>query len=150
MTFPRFSLPSAIRTIRRAESSGNVARASLMAPPRSVYWPSTVFSIPSIRLASLSCGGVSTFGSLPKTITPVWSSLVLFRFLESSVTKLRIVPRYSWGMLSEASTTYIVVSFSFRWTLETSARAKMIAVTTDVRIRIAKARRTFPSPARLL
>ena len=44
-------------TIRRAVSSGKVARASLMAPPRSVYWPSTVLSIPSVRLASVELRG---------------------------------------------------------------------------------------------
>jgi hypothetical protein len=53
-------------------------------------------------------------------------------------------------MLSEESMTYIVVSFSFRWTVESSARARTIAVTTVVLIRIAKTRRTFPRPARLL
>ena len=60
---------------------------------------------PQLRLASVGCGGASTLGVLPKTITPVRSSLVLFRFFESSVTNCRIVPRYSCGMLSEASTT---------------------------------------------
>ena len=63
-----------------------------------------------------AAGGPRRLGSLPKTITPVRSSLVLFRFFESSETNARIVPRYSWGMLSEASTTYIVVSFSLRRT----------------------------------
>ncbi len=121
-----------------------------MAPPRSVYWPSTVLSIPKARFTSVGAGGASTLGLLPKTIAPVRSSLVLFRFFESSETNERIVPRYSCGMLSETSTTYIVVSFSLRRTDWTSARARTIAVTTDVRIRIANTRRTFPRPARLL
>ncbi len=121
-----------------------------MAPPGSEYSPSTVLSIPSMRLASVGAGGASTEGALPKTITPVRSSLVLFRFFESSVTYWRIGPRYSWGMLSETSTTYMVVSFSFRRTDWTSARASTSAATTAVRIRIATTRRALPRPARLL
>ena len=121
-----------------------------MAEPRSVYSRSTVLSTPSIRLASVGAGGASTLGPLPKTITPVRSSLVLFRFFESSVTNERMLPRYSWGMLSEVSTTYIVVSFSLRRTVWTSARARTIAATTEVRIRMATIRRALPSPARLL